>query len=400
MRYKIEILSPLHVGNGTKISPMEYIVDKKFHRIDMESLFKDNNFDVEGFIENAKFNSFYLGEFYREIAKNHIMYSADISKDAENYLKEKKYRNEITEFIKSAGKPYIPGSSIKGAIRTAMMWYILKENQDLYLEMEDYLNKIVSKIIRKDRKYADDEIEKIVFGKDPTCDMMKAFHISDTNIMSPDNLKVEEIKIFTTKIVGHGYKNFNILLEALKNGTNSYIDIKIDDFLVKSKNAKELGFDNKTEYLNSFGEICNEFSKEIIKYEIDFFTKYNDGTLNYLIDFYKNLYDKNEKEILLRISWGSGWHGMTIGGELIEEEIIDELRITYGMGKIIHVGCGGKILEDRRNKGKLFCMRCKRGGLSREDIEIVKPYPKTRKIVFEDGKPKYPMGWIKLEEIK
>jgi hypothetical protein len=35
--------------------------------------------------------------------------------------------------------------------------------------------------------------------------------------------------------------------------------------------------------------------------------------------------------------------------------------------------------------------------LSEEDTEMVEPFPKTRKIVFEDGKPKYPLGWVKIK---
>ncbi|MCD6474474.1 MAG: type III-A CRISPR-associated RAMP protein Csm5 [Thermoplasmata archaeon] len=159
MKYKIETLSPIHIGSGEKISPMEYVMDNKFNRIDMDELFRDKEFNVNGFIEDTRLNSFYLGDKYGNIAKRHVMYSLDISKDALDHIMSKK--SEILEFIKTGGKPYIPGSSIKGAIRTAIMWYALKNDEELYFEFEEYVNKIWNRKERKpDKKWAGSKIEK------------------------------------------------------------------------------------------------------------------------------------------------------------------------------------------------------------------------------------------------
>lgn len=397
MKYKLVTLSPIHIGSGEKISPVEYVIDSKFNRIDMDGLFKDEKFNVNGFIEDAGFGSFYLGERYSNIAKKYVLYSLNISKDAVDYIMSR--NSEIQEFIKTGGKPYIPGSSIKGAIRTAIMWYALKNDEELYFGLEDYVNKIWDRTERKpDKKWAGSKIEKMIFGKDPNHDLMRAFHISDTEEMNPNNLKIENVKILSTRKVGYGYKGFNSIVEALKKKVITNINIKIDDFLMKEK--EKLGFNEKIiNYLHDFGEICNEYAKNLIEYELNFFTKYNDGRINQIIDFYEGLYDEIENGILLRLAWGTGWHGMTVGTE-IDEEIMDELRPIYDLGKIVHKECGGQVTIDRRNKGKFFCKKCRRGNIDRKDIEIVKPFPKTRKIVFENNIAKYPLGWIKLEEMR
>lgn len=367
MKYKIEILSPVHIGNGGKISPIEYVVDDKFNRIDMDELFRDKDFNINGFIDDAKFGSFYLGERYGNIAKKHVMYSLDMSRDATKYLMIKK--SEIQEFIKTGGNPYIPGSSIKGAIRTAIMWYALKKNNELYSELEEYINKIWSGSEKKlNKKWAGSKIEKMVFGNDPNHDLMRALHISDTERMNSHTLRIENVRILSTRKVGYGYKGFNLIAETLKKGTTAHTTIKIDDFLIKNK--EELKFSEMImEYLYDFEEICNEYARDLIEYEMHFFKKYDDGRLSRIIDFYNEIYNELENGILLRLAWGTGWHGMTIG-RLLEEDVLERLRKIYNLG--------------RRRNSPYF----------------VKPFPKTRKIVFENGMARYPMGWVKFEEVR
>ena len=369
MKYKIITLSPIHIGNGNEISSMEYVIDDGFKRIDMDELFKDEGFNINGFIEDARFGSFYLGERYREIAEKHILYSLDISKDALGYIKRSNYNTRIREFIKTGGKPYIPGSSMKGAIRTAIMWYSLKNDDELYHELVEYIEKIWNREERKpDKKWAANEIEKMIFGNDPNHDLMRAFHVADTDGIYLKSLKIENVRIFSTKKVGYGYKHFDSIVEALNKRMQAHTTIKIDDFLIKNK--EELKFKEiLMKYLYDFAEICNEYAKDLIEYEINFFTKYNDGKLNQIIDFYESLHNEMNNGILLRLAWGTGWHGMTVG-RLLEEDILERLRKIYNLG--------------RRRSMPYF----------------LKPFPKTRKIVFEDEMARYPLGWIKLEEIK
>ena len=361
MKYKLEVLSPVHIGSGFNISPVEYVADDKFYRIDMDSLFKDEKFNIDDFIENAKFGSFYLGKFYGDIAKSHKRYVLEISNSAKKSLTDKK--SEVREFIKTGNGVYIPGSSIKGALRTAILWYILKNDRELYSKMESYLESILySSRKPPNKKYVDNEIEKFVFGKDPKYDLLKALSVSDTDTKSYSALRVENIRTLTTRRSGYGWKSFNILLEALSVGTNYELNIKKDDFFARDEISRELGFGSKINYLDKIKEICNSYAREFIEYEINFFGRYNDGNLGNVIEFYKRI--KNEEGILLHISWGAGWHGMTVG-KIIEGGLFQLLREKYRLGK-----------------------------------SYIEEFPKTRKLTFEEEKPKYPMGWVRLEEIK
>ena len=363
--YKATVMSPIHIGNGNKISSLEYFVDSKFVRINMNSLFSDEKFDREGFVKDVEMGLTRLEERYRSVAEKHKLYELDISTSAKTCLHQT--GGEVAEFTKTRGGFFIPGSSIKGAVRTALLWYILKNDENIRSEMEMHLLDVIrGKRVRRER--VDDEIEKMVFGENPTTDLLKVLHIPDTDILPHNLFRIENVKILSTRKVGYGWKRFSIPVEALRVGSRFRLTMEIDEFFEDEKVLKEIGFEDKISYLSELEKICKEFSSMLIDYEIDFFNRCNvDGGLNNIIEFYKRLRD--EKGILLRMSWGSGWHSMTVG-TILGDDIMEQLRRRYQLGR-------------RRNPP-----------------EYVKPYPKTRKLVFESDKPAYPMGWLKLEVLK
>ncbi|MGB9722134.1 MAG: type III-A CRISPR-associated RAMP protein Csm5 [bacterium] len=128
MKVKIKILTPVHIGSGEEINPMEYLVEGvQFHRLNMDSLFKDNEFKphMDKFIEIAKTSRYIAGILPDSLLKKHILYTIPINGDAVQYLR--KNQTIVKEFIKTAGNVFIPGSSIKGSIFSAVFWHSLKE---------------------------------------------------------------------------------------------------------------------------------------------------------------------------------------------------------------------------------------------------------------------------------
>jgi CRISPR-associated protein Csm5 len=400
MKYTLETISPVHIGTGDIISPIEYVIDDKFYRVDMDELFKDKVFDNDKFIESAKGGQLYLGDFAPDLGKKHVRYLVDIFPSTKNSLQKSigGRSSEVREFIKTGDALYIPGSSIKGAIRTAILWWVLKNDPSKFEKAESCLEDLISSPRRVDKKYADEEIEKLVFGSDPTHDLLKVLQVSDTNPISIKSLKIEEVQTLTTRPRGHGWKGFTTFIESLKPRTSLEFNMCLDKFLLKNEISREIHFDDKRELLQQVPKICNDFAKNFIEDEIAFFNEY-DGELRDISAFYsdlKRVVEGLDNSFLLHLSWGSGWQGMTIGKNL-SSEILDKIRRKFDLGKRVHTLCGERVKPDRRNRGYWFCQRCRRGRLSEEDTEMVEPFPKTRKIVFEDGKPKYPLGWVKIK---
>jgi len=354
MKFLLETISPIHVGSGSKIFPIEYILNRKFHRVDMDSLFRDKEFDPETFIDLTKKGS--LGDY--ELATEHLRYSLDITNFTKMELKNSLGHPSaaVYEFIKTIDRIYIPGTTIKGAIRTAILWWVLKNDINSFnREIERLLNNR-----RITRKNADDEIEKRVFGGNPNKDILKALRVSDTKTMATEDLSIKVVRILSTKPYGYGFKGFRIFIEALNPGVSAELEIKTDKFLLSNEIARELDFNDKKDLLVKIPDICNEFARDLIEYEKQFFEEHNrDGRLDPILKFYDNL-KIQKNQFLLHLAWGVGWHSMTIG-RLLENETLFKLRKRFRLGK----------------KG-------------------VRTFPKTRKIVFENGNPAYPLGWVKV----
>ena len=94
-----------------------------------------------------------------------------------SYVRKSPETTEIREAIKSVGnRPYIPGSSIKGAIRTALLSYVINKDDELFENGLDYLQNITKQreIGRGNprRETPAQRIEKDAFGKDPNHDLL------------------------------------------------------------------------------------------------------------------------------------------------------------------------------------------------------------------------------------
>ncbi|MCM8760081.1 MAG: type III-A CRISPR-associated RAMP protein Csm5, partial [Candidatus Omnitrophica bacterium] len=124
MIFRIRVLSPVHIGNGNAISPLEYFIENNsFVRIDMDKLFNDPDFipQMRTFIDKAGFERNISKILSQNLYKKHPLYALSVHSSAKG-----SNPIEVREYIKSAGRVFIPGSSIKGSILSGVMETILK----------------------------------------------------------------------------------------------------------------------------------------------------------------------------------------------------------------------------------------------------------------------------------
>jgi hypothetical protein len=123
---KLKVLSPIHIGSGEKLNKLDYYLDSgSFCRVDMDGLFQDPGFaDVRArFLKAAPGGQPIDSILGRDgLHRQHVLYRIPIHISARN-----RHETEVSTFIKSAGRVYIPGSSVKGAILSALCWHVLKE---------------------------------------------------------------------------------------------------------------------------------------------------------------------------------------------------------------------------------------------------------------------------------
>lgn len=208
----LTLIGPVFIGSDTKsekLEKKEYIFNFKNKKVIIPKLDKMYYFlqkndlaeEYENFMLNEKKD---LGYWLRE----HKIKNEDINKwtkyelDCGDAIFENKNKSmQIIPFIKDAyGKPYIPGSSIKGMLRTILLCYDILNNKN----KEEYINLIQSskfatgkKVKRKN--YLTRETKKIeqqVFNKanrskkigDMTNDILGGLIISDSDPLSVSDL--------------------------------------------------------------------------------------------------------------------------------------------------------------------------------------------------------------------
>ncbi|MEW6488322.1 MAG: type III-A CRISPR-associated RAMP protein Csm5 [Thermodesulfobacteriota bacterium] len=147
-RYRGRVLTPVHVGTGETIDPLEYVVkDGKLVRFSSPAVIADlppaERERLERMLASGQIKDLHV--FF----KNHVdperhavaVAEADPSVVREFETKCSNPANElkVRPMIRNAhaGRPYLPGSSVKGAIRTAVVSSIV--NGEKKADFEQYL---------------------------------------------------------------------------------------------------------------------------------------------------------------------------------------------------------------------------------------------------------------------
>jgi CRISPR-associated protein Csm5 len=161
-KLKLTAISPLHIGDGETYDPTNYVIDQGFmyyfdesaligaldtnqRKILMQIVSKPNSYQ--------QLQLFYRREDIRSIAKKIALYKIEVAPSIEkNYydsLGKVKQREgggndvfnalTINATIKSKNIPFIPGSSFKGALKTAFFSYEAKDKrfEDVAIEIRN-----------------------------------------------------------------------------------------------------------------------------------------------------------------------------------------------------------------------------------------------------------------------
>ena len=177
--YKLEILSPVHIGTGNKLTKMDFIVDdNSLSVLNMDEVF--NFLSRKGlvndrFLEDLSRGRLSLkGYFPRRKPPEYLLkYEADVV-TAQSNTESVSNINEVweaTKYIDNTGVTlYIPASELKGYIRTAIVYMYIKDNWDRFESKFENIG--------RNFKFKEWVEESMIFGK-ATDDPMKYFKIED-----------------------------------------------------------------------------------------------------------------------------------------------------------------------------------------------------------------------------
>ena len=205
---EITFLTPVHIGTGEELNPFDFVIkDKTLYLIDLERWLSDNsdNTDISNAFSNKNFAD--LRKFVADniplekYARAKIpIESNKLIEDYKAVLRGLRIENQVLVMPlprgMKYGKPYIPGSSIKGAIRTAVGSAFVK---DAGVTPSDKKDEKIFGNIKEDRfkniKISDAPVSEsyIVFGKEVSINPEKVsppkghFEVTDSVALGNDN---------------------------------------------------------------------------------------------------------------------------------------------------------------------------------------------------------------------
>lgn len=281
-RLTLEVLTPVYIGSGSKITKKDFeLRNNQAHIYDPLKLHSILGLWYEQFLmDNSSFTDFLSKNKHFNI-KPALKYSV--------FCGDRTIRksDNIEEFIKDPyGNPYIPGSSIKGAIRTAILSYIIKNDPSKYTRFK---NDPIDKWNNARN------IEELAFGKFQN-DKFKNIKISDSKPLPKDGLILSK-KIDTFKD-GQSNNKLNLCRESLKPGTKIEFNLNID-----SSNNREVFTPNE------IMRAIREFTKQ---YRETYLSKFNSDE------------GDNYGEEIIYLGGGTGFLTKTINQSLYKENTLEK----------------------------------------------------------------------------
>ncbi len=447
-----QCLSPVHIGTGTDIDPFDYIVDgPRYIRIDLDAVLEQMT------PEQADALASWLSERADRIVEASGGQRDDIRREmqllnfpgADAALKEalrkdaalRRYcgdrgfgRNlQVREQIKDADEtPCIPGSSLKGALRTALAFVALEEmgpdeRQTVGRRLEQKVQQVEAaeargwqRDLRRLQESIGQEIEQAVFrcGKkqrdgrvsygDIHYDLMRAVSISDTYNAQAE-LIVPQIYTFVEQRNKDGRTRLDsqapLIAEAHAPGNTFRLRLQVNGALLRAashnrSNNEWIDFDRQVQRAfgpevarllpNASGEqieqaviarieaAARRFAQAVVAAEQGWTDAHGHGSTDALKDFYNRLGGLiGEGQVPLRLGWGSHFMATTLLLVLKED-------------------ASWRPLLERCFRAFKLGLPPRKGPSKRPYAIDLDDFPRSRRLVASGKRPIAPLGWIAL----
>lgn len=356
-RLEIEVLTPLHIGSGVTLTQgFDFEVhDGLTYRLNEDVILSDK------WPEDPAQQRLFLNQ-----PLANLLEPDDYHAHPEYFrytLRGVPVMREIREAIRDVyGRPYIPGSSLKGALRTALLRG-LTINQ--VFQRQDFGPSGGP----REAKEAASKLEKSLLGYDPNRDVLRAVQVSDSGPVSPAALTLQRVQIVP---------NLDIDVEAIQRGARLTATLRIDSWLLQQNGRRGLEWDEQVKrYTRKIGQVAQAIAKRRLHHEWQYHANRKEVAA---AAFYGKLFEEStsdtwsKDEFLLQVGFATGWRAKTVLGGLSDddpllEQIVHDFNLDRGGGK-----------------GRGYT----RG----------QPFPKARHLAWVGDKPALPMGWLRVKMVR
>lgn len=399
--FTVTFLSPVHIGTEERLDEHDFVYENgQLIRFRVTPILEQmDDEQLSQFVENG------LEAVMDWLRQTELWQRAKVYQSP--VTRQPNWRSEpIRPFIADPLlRPYLPGTEIKGAIRTAVAWWLLRQKNLAALRQKLLQRLPQHQPSRRELVQAGQWLEQSLFGSDPNHDILRYLRVQDSTPVEPERLKVFPVIVAVRTNKGlqwlqsprggerrsrytddhrQAVANFCECLDGSVSGVKLTVasDTFLSDGEIERGEAKlsvpeKLGWEEtKRQAVNNWETACNELAKEVAESERNWWKEVKDATHDIGVKtvaarmerFYDELSNRikaeSDEAVFLNIGWGGGWRTKTVV-ELFGDEAVQEVVSRYELD---------------------------RGSHSR-------PFPKTRKVAWRGGNDFVPLGWLKLSPV-
>lgn len=334
-------LTPIHIGSGNELTPYNYVIKNDvFYRISLERvipqlsekereelvrILESNNFiKIRNFIQKVykvEYGYYYSCPVDRDVVIKYESKIAGASKsNEENKL-------SVEEFIGNYMGKYIPGSSIKGAIRSAYLGSNMTSRQYYTVERNE---KSKTKPFRIDKaKDESDRREASIIGlakRDSFYDPFKKLLVKDSECLK-DLVEVREVARVSKK-PSMPLGSYEVTKSILSSGDIIEVKFEMDInniILPTSKSLNDVYFQNnkkanrpiineyKTLTIEELFYCLNEKAIKVLEEDRKFFDRIgNIEGQEACREIKKYMSELKSNEVLIKFGKGAGFNSTTL----------------------------------------------------------------------------------------
>lgn len=377
MKYKVTALTPLLVGDGRELSPIDYMVWKdQVNVLDQARIFKllSRGPRLEGYLTQlrkaTKLDFASWGGFAQNFSQRRIPFESAESTAIWNAAPSESLF--IPTFAANYRGAYLPGSAVKGALRTGLLFS--RWNAGTIDRIANSLegDRAPRRPAESAETSAGASQVKVIGISDSDPVAASSFKIFLTRVSSLDNRQPGKPQL-VWKVAGRG----NVPPQKIAESTASFAEmapsgvtfqgeLQEHKFLEQPELTKALGWKSTPE-LKTFTEAANEYAAA----QLDVHTRYADASglsrLQQTVERLRielNSLTGNSLSCLLCLGRGAGFVSKAafLDTNLASFRKILQATPAYGRGI---------------REGAIF--------------------PKTRRLVFSGGQPSAIPGWVRLD---
>ena len=310
---KVTALTPIHIGSGIFLqnnTDFCIFTDKDEYRM-ISVIDEKKILDLVGLEHlNDWVNSIEKGENVCDFVKRYAPHATpeNFAKRCFQTFYEKRMENGSTLkecMHDGTGRPYIPGSSIKGAIRTCVLASIMDDKQN------------IDDLILFDKK---NPIEKTIFGSEPNYDVFRFIQIGDAFFNKNCEIATMLVNLNIRKQEELADDSKKQLVEAIGAEEEATTTIKLEterNKIFSLKNRDISKFPSQMDSIENLFETINKHTLKLLNEEVEIWedvSQTKSGADTY-IENIQSMIDEikacSSKECVLRLGHTSGWRFIT-----------------------------------------------------------------------------------------